>query len=158
MFIKRHGDPVPGSVVLATQEGTRPLLVEVQALVDQSHLATPRRLSVGLDTNRLAMLLAVLHRHAGIATFDQDVFVNVVGGVRVTEPAADLAICAAIVSSLRNRPVGLDVVVFGEVGLAGEVRPVQRGQDRLREAGKLGFKREVVPVRRVDEALEALFD
>jgi DNA repair protein RadA/Sms len=173
MFIKRHGEPVPGSVVLATQEGTRPLLVEVQALVDQSHLANPRRLSVGLDTSRLAMLLAVLHRHAGVVTYDQDVFVNVVGGVRVTEPAADLALCAAIVSSLRNRPVDLETVVFGEVGLSGEARPVQRGQDRIREAAKLGFKRvvlpaanrpkkavagiEVVGVKRVGEALETLF-
>ena len=172
MFLSRQGDAVPGSVVLATQEGTRPLLVEVQALVDQSHLSNPRRVCVGLDTNRLAMLLAVLHRHAGIATYDQDVFVNVVGGVRVLETAADLAILAATVSSLRNRPLGKDLVVFGEVGLAGEVRPVQRGQERIREAAKLGFKRalvpaanmpkkgdagiELLPVRRLTEALEML--
>jgi DNA repair protein RadA/Sms len=172
MFLSRQGDAVPGSVVLATQEGTRPLLVEVQALVDQSHLSNPRRVCVGLDTNRLAMLLAVLHRHAGIATFDQDVFVNVVGGVRVLETAADLAILAATVSSLRNRPLGKDLVAFGEVGLAGEVRPVQRGQERIREAAKLGFKRvllpaanmpkkgdagiELLPVRRLTEALERL--
>jgi DNA repair protein RadA/Sms len=172
LFLSRQGDAVPGSVVLATQEGTRPLLVEVQALVDQSHLSNPRRVCVGLDTNRLAMLLAVLHRHAGIATYDQDVFVNVVGGVRVLETAADLAVLAATMSSLRNRPLGRDLVVFGEVGLAGEVRPVQRGQERLREAAKLGFKRalipaanmpkkgaagiELLPVRRLTEALEML--
>ena len=172
MFLSREAQAVPGSVVLATQEGTRPLLVEVQALVDQSHLSNPRRVCVGLDTNRLAMLLAVLHRHAGIATYDQDVFVNVVGGVRVLETAADLAILAATVSSLRNRPLGKDLVAFGEVGLAGEVRPVQRGQERIREAAKLGFKRALVPaanmpkkgdagitllpVRRLTEALEIL--
>ncbi|MBI3570033.1 MAG: DNA repair protein RadA [Gammaproteobacteria bacterium] len=172
MFLSREAQSVPGSIVLATQEGTRPLLVEVQALVDQSHLTNPRRVCVGLDTNRLAMLLAVLHRHAGIATYDQDVFVNVVGGVRVLETAADLAILAATVSSLRNRPLGRDLVAFGEVGLAGEVRPVQRGQERIREAAKLGFKRalvpaanmpkkgdagiELLPVRRLTEALEIL--
>lgn len=172
MFLSRQGDAVPGSIVLATQEGTRPLLVEVQALVDQSHQANPRRVCVGLDANRLAMLLAVLHRHAGIATFDQDVFVNVVGGVRVAETAADLAILAATVSSLRNRPLGKDLIAFGEVGLAGEVRPVQRGQERLREAAKLGFKRALIPaanmpkkgdagiallpVRRLTEALEVI--
>jgi DNA repair protein RadA/Sms len=172
MFLSRQGDDVPGSIVLATQEGTRPLLVEVQALVDQSHLSNPRRVCVGLDQNRLAMLLAVLHRHAGVATYDQDVFVNVVGGVRITETAADLAILAATLSSLRNRPLGKDLVAFGEVGLAGEVRPVQRGQERIREAAKLGFKRvlipaanmpkkpsdeiELLPVRRLGEALEML--
>ncbi|KPK69541.1 MAG: DNA repair protein RadA [Acidithiobacillales bacterium SM23_46] len=172
MFLSRHEDNIPGSVVLATQEGTRPLLVEVQALVDQSHTGNPRRVCVGLDSNRLAMLLAVLHRHAGIVTFDQDVFVNVVGGVRVLETAADLAILAAVLSSLRSRALGRELVVFGEVGLAGEVRPVQRGQERIREAGKLGFRRallpaanmpkksdgsiELLPVRRLDEALELL--
>jgi len=172
MFLSRHEDNIPGSVVLVTQEGTRPLLVEVQALVDQSHIGNPRRVCVGLDSNRLAMLLAVLHRHAGIATFDQDVFVNVVGGVRVLETAADLAILAAVMSSLRSRALGRDLAVFGEVGLAGEVRPVQRGQERIREAAKLGFRRallpaanmpknpdgsiELVPVRRLDEALELL--
>ena len=144
MFLAQH-EPVPGSAVLVTQEGTRPLLVEVQALVDESHLANPRRVCVGLDTNRLAMLLAVLHRHAGIAMFDQDVFVNVVGGVRVNEPAADLAILAAAVSSMRDKPIAKDTVIFGEVGLAGEVRPVTRGQERIREAAKLGFKRAIVP-------------
>ncbi len=172
MFISRQADVVSGSVVLATQEGTRPLLVEVQALVDESHAPNPRRVCVGLDQNRLAMLLAVLHRHAGIAMFDQDVFVNVAGGVRVLEPAADLAVLTAAVSSLRSAPLGRDLVVFGEVGLAGEVRPVQRGQERIREAAKLGFRRAVLPaanmprrpeagieliaVRRVEEALEAV--
>ena len=172
MFLSRQTQTVPGSVVLATQEGTRPLLVEVQALVDQSHLANPRRVCVGLDANRLAMLLAVLHRHGGIATFDQDVFVNVVGGVRIMETAADLAILAATVSSMRNRPLGRELVVFGEVGLAGEVRPVQRGQERIKEALKLGFRRALVPaanmpkknmdeitlvpVRRLSEALDNL--
>jgi DNA repair protein RadA/Sms len=172
MFLSRHEEAVPGSVVLATQEGTRPMLVEVQALVDQSHLSNPRRVCVGLDPNRLAMLLAVLHRQAGIATYDQDVFVNVVGGVRIGETAADLAILAATLSSLRNRPLGRDLVVFGEVGLAGEVRPVQRGQERIREAAKLGFRRalipaanapkkgdsgiELIPVRRLSEALDIL--
>lgn len=172
MFISRQGDAVAGSVVLATQEGTRPLLVEVQALVDESHAPNPRRVCVGLDSNRLAMLLAVLHRHAGIAMYDQDVFVNVVGGVRVLEPAADLALLCAAVSSLRNKPLGKDLVVFGEIGLGGEVRPVQRGQERIREAAKLGFKRailpaanmpkkgeagiELLPVKRLEEALEAV--
>jgi DNA repair protein RadA/Sms len=170
MFVSRHEHEVAGSVVLATQEGTRPLLVEVQALVDNSQLANPRRLTVGLDHNRLAMLLAVLHRHAGIGMSDQDVFVNVVGGVRVLEPAADLSILLAVVSSYHNRPLDGHTIVFGEVGLAGEVRPVQRGQDRIREAGKLGYKRalvpkancpkkppkdiEVVPIQRISEAVE----
>ena len=174
MFVSRQGDAVPGSVVLATQEGTRPLLVEVQALVDESHAPNPRRVCVGLDSNRLAMLLAVLHRHSGIAMYDQDVFVNVAGGVRVLEPAADLAVLCAAVSSLRNRPLGRDLVVFGEIGLAGEVRPVQRGQERIREAAKLGFKRavlpaanmpkkgetgiELFPVRRLDEALQIVLE
>jgi DNA repair protein RadA/Sms len=134
--------------------------VEVQALVDQSHLSNPRRVCVGLDTNRLAMLLAVLHRHAGIAAFGQDVFVNAVGGVKIDEPAADLAILLAIVSSLRNRPLPERLVVFGEVGLAGEVRPVQRGQERLREAAKLGFTRALIPKANLPktpiEGIEAL--
>jgi DNA repair protein RadA/Sms len=145
LFLSQHGHEVPGSCVLVTQEGTRPLLVEIQALVDDAHSPNPRRLTVGLDTNRLAMLLAVLHRHAGIACFDQDVFVNAVGGVRVAEPAADLAVLLAIVSSLRGRALPQRLVVFGEVGLAGEIRPVQRGQERLREAAKLGFTRAIVP-------------
>lgn len=145
MFISRQTDLTPGSVVLATQEGTRPLLVEVQTLVDTSQLMHPRRVCVGLDANRLAMLLAVLHRHGGIATQGQDVFANVVGGMRVSETAADLAVLVAIVSSLRNKPLGNDLVVFGEIGLSGEVRPVQRGQDRIKEAVKLGFKRALIP-------------
>ncbi len=145
LFLSHHGSEVPGTCVLVTQEGSRPLLVEIQALVDDAHAPNPRRLTVGLEQNRLALLLAVLHRHAGIAAFDQDVFVNAVGGVKIDEPAADLAILLAIVSSLRNRPLPGRIVVFGEVGLAGEVRPVQRGQERLREAAKLGFTRAVVP-------------
>jgi DNA repair protein RadA/Sms len=121
------------------------MLVEIQALVDEAHAPNPRRLSVGLEQNRLALLLAVLHRHAGIACFDQDVFVNAVGGVRITEPAADLAVLMAIVSSLRNRPLPTKLVVFGEIGLAGEIRPVQRGQERLKEAAKLGFTQALIP-------------
>ncbi|MCX7160113.1 MAG: DNA repair protein RadA [Proteobacteria bacterium] len=145
LFLSHHEKDVPGSCVLATLEGTRPLLVEIQALVDAAHAPNPRRLSVGLEQNRLAMLLAVLHRHAGIACYDQDVFVNAVGGVRIGEPAADLAVMLAIVSSLTDRPIPGKVIAFGEVGLAGEVRPAPRGQDRLREAAKLGFTRAIVP-------------
>ena len=145
LFLSHHGQDVPGSCVMVTQEGTRPLLVEIQALLDEAHAPNPRRLTVGLEQNRLAMLLAVLHRHAGIACFDQDVFVNAVGGVRITEPAADLAVLLAIVSSLKNKPLPGKMVVFGEIGLAGEVRPVQRGQERLKEAAKLGFTRAVIP-------------
>jgi len=145
IFLSTHSQPVPGSCVLVTQEGTRPLLVEVQALVDAAHAPNPRRLSVGLEQNRLAMLLAVLHRHAGIACYDQDVFVNAVGGVRITEPAADLAVLLAVVSSLTSRPLPTKLAVFGEIGLAGEVRPAPRGQERLREAAKLGFTRAVIP-------------
>jgi DNA repair protein RadA/Sms len=145
IFLSHHGAPVPGSCVLVTQEGTRPLLVEIQALVDSSQAPNPRRLSVGLEQNRLAMLLAVLHRHAGIACADQDVFVNAVGGVKISEPAADLAVLAAIVSSLRSQPLPDKLVMFGEVGLAGEIRPVQRGQERLKEAAKLGFTQAIVP-------------
>src|SRR5438445_9658464 len=140
LFLSQHPHAVPGSCVVATLEGTRPLLVEIQALVDEAHAPNPRRLSVGLEQNRLAMLLAVLHRHVGIAAFDQDVFVNAVGGVKIDEPAADLPVLLAIVSSLRNKPIPEKLVAFGEIGLAGEVRPVQRGQERLREAAKLGFK------------------
>ncbi len=172
MFLSRHAQPVPGSCVMVTQEGTRPLLVEVQALVDSAQ-GNPRRLSVGLEQNRLAMLLAVLHRHAGVVAYDQDVFVNAVGGVKITEPAADLAVLAAIVSSLKGRPLAEKQIVFGEVGLAGEIRPVQRGQERLKEAAKLGFSRAIIPegnrprqkisgmeivaVSRLNEALERLF-
>jgi DNA repair protein RadA/Sms len=145
LFLSTHEKSVAGSCVLATIEGTRPLLVEIQALVDSAHTPNPRRLSVGLEQNRLAMLLAVLHRHAGIATWEQDVFVNAVGGVRIAEPAADLAVCLAAVSSLSDRPISRNVVAFGEIGLAGEARPAPRGQERLREAAKLGFERAIVP-------------
>jgi DNA repair protein RadA/Sms len=144
IFLSQHAEPVPGSVVLVTLEGTRPMLVEIQALVDNGG-PSPRRLSVGLDRDRLAMLLAVLHRHAGVACMDQDVFVNAVGGVRITEPAADLAVMLAITSSLRGKPLPKGFIAFGEVGLAGEVRPAPRGQERLREAAKLGFSVAVVP-------------
>ena len=172
IFLSQHSQQVAGSCVLITQEGTRPLLVEVQALVDSSQSPNPRRLSVGLEQNRLAMLLAVMHRHAGVVCFDQDVFVNAVGGVKITEPAADLAILFAIVSSLRDRPLKRGLAVFGEVGLAGEIRPAPRGQERLKEAAKLGFDTAIVPranapkqpiegltviaVERVEEALEQL--
>jgi DNA repair protein RadA/Sms len=171
IFLSTHGGPVPGSCVLVTLEGTRPLLVEVQALVDSGG-PSPRRLSVGLDRDRLAMLLAVLHRHAGVACFDQDVFVNAVGGVRIAEPAADLAVLLAITSSLRARALPRGFFAFGEVGLAGEVRPAPRGQERLREAAKLGFSVAVVPkanapkkaiegltihaVDRIEEAIEVV--
>jgi len=144
IFLSTHGEPVAGSCVLVTLEGTRPLLVEIQALVDSGG-PSPRRLSVGLDRDRLAMMLAVLHRHAGIACTDQDVFVNAVGGVRISEPAADLAVMLAIQSSLRGKPLPRGFIAFGEVGLAGEVRPAPRGQERLREAAKLGFSVAVVP-------------
>src|SRR5690554_1450246 len=145
LFLSQHEQNVPGSCVMATQEGTRPLLVEIQALVDTAHVPNPRRLSVGLEATRLAMLLAVMHRHAGVVTFDQDVFVNAVGGVKITEPAADLAVLLAIMSSLNNKPLPKGLVVFGEVGLAGEIRPAPRGQERLREAAKLGFSLALIP-------------
>ncbi len=144
IFLSQHAEPVPGSCVLVTLEGTRPLLVEIQALVDTGG-PSPRRLSVGLERDRLAMLLAVLHRHAGVACYDQDVFVNAVGGVRISEPAADLSVMLAITSSLRGRALPKGFIAFGEVGLAGEVRPAPRGQERLREAAKLGFSVAVVP-------------
>ena len=144
LFLSQHGEPVAGSCVMVTQEGTRPLLVEIQALVDSAH-GNPRRLTVGLDSSRLAMLLAVLHRHAGIGCFDQDVFVNAVGGVKIGEPAADLAVILAIMSSLRSRPLPDKLVVFGEVGLTGEIRPAPRGQERLKEAAKLGFTTALIP-------------
>lgn len=172
LFLSSHDSAVPGSCVMVTQEGTRPLLVEIQALVDTSHLPNARRLSVGLEQNRLAMLLAVLHRHAGIAAFDQDVFINAVGGVKITEPAADLAVLLAINSSMRSKPLPRGLVVFGEVGLAGEIRPAPRGQERLREAAKLGFSIAMIPksnvpkqkiegmtivaVERIDEAFNKL--
>lgn len=151
IFLSRHEQDVAGSAIMVTVEGSRPLLVEVQALVDESHLGNPRRVTVGLEHNRLAMLLAVLHRHGGIATHDQDVFVNVVGGVRVTETGADLAVLLAVLSSLRNRPLPSGLVVFGEVGLAGEIRPVPNGQDRLKEAAKHGFKLAIVPTANVSK-------
>ena len=169
LFLSQHDAQVPGSCVMVTQEGTRPLLVEIQALVDASHVPNARRLSVGLEQNRLAMLLAVLHRHAGVAAFDQDVFINAVGGVKITEPAADLAVLLAIQSSMRSKPLPRGLVTFGEVGLAGEIRPAPRGQERLREAAKLGFSMALVPkanlpkqkieglqvigVERIDEAM-----
>ncbi len=146
LFLSHHDSQVPGSCILVTQEGTRPLLVEIQALVDEARSPNPRRLCVGLEQNRLAMLLAVLHRHAGIPCYDQDVFINAVGGVKITEPGADLAILLAVVSSLKNKPMAEKTIVVGEVGLAGEIRPVQRGQERLREAAKLGFRQAIIPV------------
>ena len=144
IFLSQHSEPVPGSCVMVTLEGTRPMLVEIQALVDSGG-PSPRRLSVGLERDRLAMLLAVLHRHAGVACMDQDVFVNAVGGVHIREPAADLAVMLAITSSLRGKALPQGFLAFGEVGLAGEVRPAPRGQERLKEAAKLGFKVAVVP-------------
>ena len=145
LFLSQHEQVVPGSCVLVTQEGTRPLLVEIQALVDTANVPNPRRLAVGLEQNRLAMLLAVLHRHAGIACFDQDVFLNAVGGVKITEPAADLAVLLAIHSSMRNKALPRGLLVFGEIGLPGEIRPTPRGQERLKEAAKLGFSIAVIP-------------
>lgn len=145
IFLQRPEEIAAGSVVMVVWEGTRPLLVEVQALVDESHLGNPRRVSVGLEQNRMAMLLAVLHRHGGVMVGDQDVFVNVVGGVKIVETSADLALLVAVVSSLRNRPLPVDLMVFGEVGLSGEIRPVPSGQERLREGAKHGFKRAIVP-------------
>ena len=172
IFLSQHKEPVSGSAVVATLEGTRPLLVEIQALVDPVQGAMPRRLAVGLDAQRLALLLAVLHRHGGVETSGFDVFVNAVGGVRIQEPAVDLAVLVAVHSSLRNKPLPAKLLMFGEVGLAGEIRPVQRGQERIREAAKLGFKTVVlpsanrprhaiddvtiVPVDRVDAAIEYL--
>jgi DNA repair protein RadA/Sms len=169
LFLSQHDTQVPGSCVMVTQEGTRPLLVEIQALVDASHVPNARRLTVGLEQNRLAMLLAVLHKHAGVAAFDQDVFINAVGGVKITEPAADLPVLLAIQSSMRNKPLPRGLVAFGEVGLAGEIRPAPRGQERLREAAKLGFSialvtkanlpkqkiegLQVIGVERIDQAM-----
>ncbi len=145
IFLSRHEEEVPGSVITVTREGTRPMLVEVQALVDESHLNQPRRVSIGLEQNRLVMLLAILNRHAGIASHDQDIFINVVGGVRISETAADLPIILAVLSSLKSQPLPADLVVFGELGLAGEIRPVQNGPERLNEAARQGFKRAIVP-------------
>nr|WP_324259421.1 DNA repair protein RadA [Cellvibrio fontiphilus] len=145
IFLQRAEDAASGSVVMVMWEGTRPLLIEIQALVDDSHLGNPRRVAVGMDQNRLAMLLAVLHRHGGIMVGDQDVFVNVVGGVKVMETSADLALLLAVVSSFRDKVLPQDLIVFGEVGLSGEIRPVPSGHERLREAAKHGFKRAIVP-------------
>jgi len=172
IFLSRHEDHVPGSVVMVTREGTRPMLVELQALVDDSPLANPRRVAIGLEQNRLAMLLAVLHRHAGIAVHGQDVFVNVVGGVRITETGADLPLLMSVLSSFRARALDHRLVMFGEVGLAGEIRPVPNGEERLQAAAQHGFVRaivpaankirrvpdgmEVVPVRRLEDAIEAV--
>jgi DNA repair protein RadA/Sms len=145
LFLSHHNKQVNGSCISCIQEGSRPMLIEIQALVDGSHGQSPKRLSVGLDQNRLAMLLASLNRHAGIACYDQDVFVNAVGGVKITEPGVDLAILCAIVSSFKDKPLDQKTIIFGEIGLAGEVRPVQRGQERLKEAAKLGFTRAIIP-------------
>ena len=169
LFLSQHGENVAGSAIVATLEGSRPLLVEIQALVDPVQGGMPKRLSVGLDAQRLSLLLAVLHRHGGVETSGYDVFVNAVGGVRINEPAADLAILLAVHSSLTGRPLPAKTLVFGEVGLAGEIRPVQRGQERIKEAAKLGFRQvlisnlnkpkqaidgmRVIGVDRVDEAL-----
>jgi DNA repair protein RadA/Sms len=145
IFLSRQPEPTPGSAVMVTWEGSRPMLVEIQALVDATHGGQARRVTAGLEPNRLAILLAVLHRHGGVATYDQDVFINVVGGVKVSETGSDLALIAAVVSSLRNRVFDHETIIFGEIGLAGEIRPVQSGQERLKEAVKHGFKRAIVP-------------
>ncbi|MCC5856975.1 MAG: DNA repair protein RadA [Ectothiorhodospiraceae bacterium] len=176
IFLSRHEEAVCGSVVMVTREGSRPLLVELQSLVAETPLSNPRRVAVGLDQNRLSMLLAVLHRHGGVFTADQDVYINVVGGVRISETASDLPVLLAALSSLRDRPVPQHTVAFGEVGLAGEIRPVPNGEERLREAVKHGFRRaivpaknaprgraavsglDVVPVRRLADAIQAAFD
>jgi DNA repair protein RadA/Sms len=149
IFLSRHETPVPGSVITVAREGSRPLLVEVQALLDEAQGLSPRRIAVGFESSRLALLLAVLHRHGGVATAGQDVFVNVVGGVRIGETAADLPAVLAVLSSLRNRPVATDCVCFGELGLTGEIRPVPFGEERLREAVKQGFRRALVPTANV---------
>lgn len=172
IFLSGHESNVPGSVIMVTREGTRPLLVEVQALVDESHGSNPRRVALGLEQNRMSMLLAVLHRHGGISMFDQDVFANVVGGVKITETAADLPLLLSALSSFRNKPLPEDLVVFGEIGLAGEIRPVPNGEERLKEASKHGFKRAILskanmpqnpikgmtlmPAQRVEDALDYL--
>jgi len=145
IFLGHYQTNIPGSSILVSWEGSRPLLIEVQALVDESHLSNPRRVAVGLDYNRLAMLLAILHRHGGVATYNQDVFVNVVGGVKIAETSADLPCLLAVISSLRNKPLPEKLIAFGEVGLAGEIRPVQSGQDRLKDAVKHGFERALIP-------------
>ena len=173
IFLSQHSAPTPGSAVMVTREGTRPLLVEVQALVDQSPLSNPRRVTLGLEQNRLAMLLAVLHRHGGLAVYDQDVFVNIVGGIRVQETAADLPVLLAVLSSFRDKPLPDKLVAFGEVGLSGEIRPVPNGEERLKEAATHGFLKaivpkanapkslklgdmQIVPVQRLNEAVDAV--
>jgi DNA repair protein RadA/Sms len=173
IFLSTHDAPTPGSAVMVTREGTRPLLVEVQALVDQSPLSNPRRVTLGLEQNRLAMLLAVLHRHGGMAVYDQDVFVNIVGGIRVQETAADLPVLLAVLSSFRDKPLPDKLVAFGEVGLSGEIRPVPNGEERLKEAATHGFLKaivpkanapkklkmgdmEIIPVQRLNEAVDAV--
>ncbi len=172
IFLSRHQEAVSGSAILVTREGSRPLLVEAQALVDSSPLANPRRVTLGLEQNRLSMLLAVLHRHAGIAMYDQDVYVNVVGGVRITETAADLPVLLSVISSLRDKPLPGETAAFGEVGLSGEIRPVTNGQERIQEAAKHGFRRiivpwanrprqaiagvEIIPVKRLTDAIEVV--
>jgi DNA repair protein RadA/Sms len=174
IFLSRGDATTAGSIVTVIREGSRPLLVEVQALVDESPLGNPRRVSVGLEQNRLAMLLAILHRHGGVTCHDQDVFINVVGGVKLSETGADLAVIAAIMSSLRNRPIPQDWILFGEVGLTGEIRPVQAGEERIHDAAKHGFKHAIVPaanaprkatpgikiiaVKQLSEAIEALMN
>jgi DNA repair protein RadA/Sms len=173
IFLSRPESPVPGSVVTVAREGSRPLLVELQALVDEAQGMSARRVAVGFESSRLALLLAVLHRHGGVSTSGQDVFVNVVGGVRISETAADLPAVLAVLASLRNRPVAHDIVCFGELGLTGEVRPVPFGEERLREAAKQGFRRALVPaanaprkpieglavqgIGRLEQALDAAF-
>ena len=145
IFLAQHDQPVSGSIVMVSREGTRPFLVEIQALVSECHSGNPRRLSVGLESNRLAMLIAILQRHGGIPLYDQDVFINAVGGVRIAETGADLAIILAILSSYRDRPLNPRTLVFGEVGLSGEIRPVANGEERLREASKHGFENAIIP-------------
>lgn len=173
IFLSGHNEPMPGSAIMATWEGSRPLLVEIQALVDDSYGQQPRRVTAGLEGNRLAILLAVLHRHAGVSTFTQDIFINVVGGVKVTETAADLALLAAVLSSLKNKVSQAQTIIFGEVGLGGEIRPVQSGQERIKEAQKHGFVRaiipfanagkaknsgmEIIPIKHIQELLAVLF-
>jgi len=156
IFLSRHEKPVPGSIITVTREGSRPLLIELQALVDESHSNNPRRVCLGLDPNRLNMILAVMHRHAGLAMFDQDVFINIVGGVRLTETSADTALILAALSSFRDRPLANDLFTFGEVGLAGEIRPVPNGQERLREAAKHGFKQAIIPKANMPRKSEAI--
>ncbi len=157
IFLSGHSEPAPGSVVTVIREGTRPILLELQALVDESHLANPRRVAIGLDQSRLSMLLAVLHRHGGVSLGDQDVFANVVGGMRITETGSDLPLLLAILSSFRGRVIENKTVVFGEIGLSGEVRPVYNGEERLKEAAGLGFHRAIIPLaNKPRQAIEGL--